>query len=710
MRAIMLNAHKREWPRTWCSLLAVVAGCSITDDLALSESSSAVTASFRNASGGYSGTIDGIITSQGGGNGARDFTSTTGLIANVTAGPYEAEALIRFTNLSLPAGATVTSASVTLTFEDWYGGNVLRGYYVVPSWVSSSVGWTHRDSTNLWNTAGAKGSGSDRSATEAFSDTSWTASGDVVKTYTLDPSVVQDWVDTPSTNNGLILTNTVSDKFLRVHTSESSTESKRPLLTVEYTTSGGGGGGSGSTFATTMAGLAPVGWWRLGEPSGTTAADSSGNGHSGVFNHFSAGQQGVAGAISGDSDGAIAVSPGATSSCTDSPFVSIGDHDDFSLVKTFDSFDRTAQTSGWGTSMHGEVWTPEVSSGGYSTTGTMAKITQSSFGTWQIGNSFTRKDVDVQIKASWSQAAAGAAITPVMIIARRVDASNYYRADLRESVGGQLQVRVIRQTAAGGTVTIIPYTTVGTYSVGAWWYLRLQLDGAKVRVAAAAENSPSTILTATDSSPLLSAGTISIRSTNSGSSSNPVVSFDDFRVQSIGLTVHAFMKPSTLDFNPEYIHWMGKGDVDHWEWAARLYRRLNTTRPNRLSGYIWNPDGAQGAGAYYGDSVLQANTWYEVVIIYDPGDKLDTDAGVTLYVNGVCRQGKCGGSTPSATTYATYQIVPANETSPLRIGTRACNDTTPAGNPTFFTGAIDEVAVFDRVLSETEIASLWNAH
>jgi hypothetical protein len=54
-------------------------------------------------------------------------------------------------------------------------------------------------------------------------------------------------------------------------------------------------------------------------------------------------------------------------------------------------------------------------------------------------------------------------------------------------------------------------------------------------------------------------------------------------------------------------------------------------------------------------------------------------------------------------------IVPTNDTSPLRIGTRACTDTTPAGGPTFFTGALDEVAVFDRKLTASEITSLYNA-
>jgi len=47
------------------------------------------------------------------------------------------------------------------------------------------------------------------------------------------------------------------------------------------------GGGDGSpclqTFEEAVAALSPVAWWRLNETSGTTATDSSGNGHHGTY-------------------------------------------------------------------------------------------------------------------------------------------------------------------------------------------------------------------------------------------------------------------------------------------------------------------------------------------------------------------------------------------------------------------------------------------
>ncbi|HEX4793701.1 MAG TPA: LamG domain-containing protein [Humisphaera sp.] len=53
-------------------------------------------------------------------------------------------------------------------------------------------------------------------------------------------------------------------------------------------------------YSSTILADAPVGYWRLGESSGTVAADASGNGRDGVYHNGPA--LGSAGAIAGDSD------------------------------------------------------------------------------------------------------------------------------------------------------------------------------------------------------------------------------------------------------------------------------------------------------------------------------------------------------------------------------------------------------------------------
>jgi hypothetical protein len=474
-----------------------------------------------------------------------------------------------------------------------------------------------------------------------------------------------------------------------------------------------------SPFATAMTSLGPVGWWRLGETSGA-AIDASGNGNNGTYNNFPSSQRGVPGAIANDGDGAIQVSPASSSSdCSSatSPYVSIADNDQASLVKAQDYFGRTvAGGTTWGTADVGGAWTAEVTTTGtyYSVNGSQAQIAETAFATWQIGLPISRKDADIQVRASWNQAAAGNALTPVAIVARRLDNNNNYRAELRENPGGQLDLRLVK--VAGGVSTVLATkAAVGTYAVNDAWYLRFELDGSNLR--ARAWNASASIgpsgwqVTAIDGS-FASAGNISIRSSNSGTTVTPTVTFDAFRVQSLGMTVHAFMKPTNLSFSVAstgYIYWLGKGDSTHSEWGLRFYPETDATRPKRISGYIWNLTGDvlntdhQGAGDYFQDPALAANTWYQVVVVYDPGDRYDPGAGVTIYENAQCSTHgtQCGGTTQSFVLYSTspYRVIPENSISPFLIATRDCSS--------FFTGGLDEVAVFDRKLTSTEIANLY---
>lgn len=163
-----------------------------------------------------------------------------------------------------------------------------------------------------------------------------------------------------------------------------------------------------------------------------------------------------------------------------------------------------------------------------------------------------------------------------------------------------------------------------------------------------------------------------------------------------GLTVEVWMRPDVLDFPGEssdpHVHWLGKGVAGQREWALRFYSQ-SSSRPNRISAYIFNPAGGEGAGAYFQDELV-AGEWIHVVACYEPGDK-DTlpPAGVHIYKNGVHRLGP-----PSpGTLYSNplFNIAPAHGASPLRLGTRDF--------ASFFLGGLDEVAIYPRVLSAQEI-------
>jgi hypothetical protein len=168
-----------------------------------------------------------------------------------------------------------------------------------------------------------------------------------------------------------------------------------------------------------------------------------------------------------------------------------------------------------------------------------------------------------------------------------------------------------------------------------------------------------------------------------------------------GLTVEVWMRPDFLTFRTEgagYVHWLGKGMPGQGEWGLRFYPSTFPNRPNRVSAYIWNADTItfpEGAGAYFqesSDHPLVVGHWVHVVACYEPGDKDSVPpAGVHIYKNGVHRQGPPS----SGTLYRNFQIVPQHGTAPLRFGTRDRNS--------FFAGALDEIAIYPRVLTPDEI-------
>lgn len=161
-----------------------------------------------------------------------------------------------------------------------------------------------------------------------------------------------------------------------------------------------------------------------------------------------------------------------------------------------------------------------------------------------------------------------------------------------------------------------------------------------------------------------------------------------------GLTVEAWLRPDSLIFDGEtndpHIHWLGKGETNQYEWAFRFYSR-ESSRPNRISAYIWNPAGGLGAGAYFQD-ILTAGEWLHVVACFAPGDQSDPKAGVAIYKNGVLRGGP---ETHPGALYRSYNIVPVHGNAPVRFGTR--------DQKSFLIGGLDEVAIYPRVLNAAEI-------
>jgi hypothetical protein len=172
------------------------------------------------------------------------------------------------------------------------------------------------------------------------------------------------------------------------------------------------------------------------------------------------------------------------------------------------------------------------------------------------------------------------------------------------------------------------------------------------------------------------------------------------------------MRPELLLFQGEgdkkYIHWLGKGerktspkDDDKMEWGFRLYSSDHPDRPKRISAYAWNPQGAEGAGAYYEGDLVKEGNWIHLVACFQHYIHPCERKGVLLFVNGKYVQGPPS----SGTLYfneGSWSVVPRSGNAPLRFATRS------ATTNSFLTGGIDEVAIYPRVLTHEQIKQHYN--
>jgi hypothetical protein len=164
------------------------------------------------------------------------------------------------------------------------------------------------------------------------------------------------------------------------------------------------------------------------------------------------------------------------------------------------------------------------------------------------------------------------------------------------------------------------------------------------------------------------------------------------------LTVAAWIRPATLtfpstdgkgiDLSKAYVHWLGKGETGQYEWAFRIYSQDNTVgRANRISFYVFKPEGGQGVGSHYQDpnNPVQVGVWIHVVGAAD-------SEKTYLFINGVFIDSDV------------YEgsIQPQRGTAPVRIGTRDFNS--------FFQGEIREVRFWNRTLTEAEVADLFGSN
>jgi hypothetical protein len=141
-------------------------------------------------------------------------------------------AALRWNLSSIPAGATVSSATVTLNVTN-PSPQTYGAYELKRAWNEGQLTWNQAATGTPWATAGAK-SATDRGAQIA----SVTPTTVAPYTFTIPASVAQGWLNTPSSNNGILLAHTTNFDGFVFDTKEGASA---PKLTLNYTTSGGGG-------------------------------------------------------------------------------------------------------------------------------------------------------------------------------------------------------------------------------------------------------------------------------------------------------------------------------------------------------------------------------------------------------------------------------------------------------------------------------------
>ena len=209
-------------------------GLSLGGAAASNAESAAIT--FRAGANGYNGANDVSIMSLYPGNGYTDRSNLLAIYRISGTSGYEAHTLIKFTGLSLPVGAQVTAAKLTLTFDTWDTGFAVAGYHLKAAWNndSPSLGWINRNANLAWTLPGATSPGNDYLAGKSFSIDSFKGSGNETRTITLDTAVVQSWLNDSAANQGIVLVNQSPDKVLRMFSARDATVSRRPLLDITY--------------------------------------------------------------------------------------------------------------------------------------------------------------------------------------------------------------------------------------------------------------------------------------------------------------------------------------------------------------------------------------------------------------------------------------------------------------------------------------------
>ncbi len=139
--------------------------------------------------------------------------------------------LLRFELSALPAGATIDSAVLEVNVSDPVESGELLLYRLVEDWEELEATWNERRNGQRWTAPGAAPPMSALPIAQA----SLAARDTGLFTVTLPATLVQSWVDQPSSNFGVVWISTSPDGYGGVFDSRDSNHTElRPQLSVTF--------------------------------------------------------------------------------------------------------------------------------------------------------------------------------------------------------------------------------------------------------------------------------------------------------------------------------------------------------------------------------------------------------------------------------------------------------------------------------------------
>lgn len=156
-------------------------------------------------------------------------TPCTATEARGTGNIWDEGTLMRWDLTALAPGTPIQSAELVLSISNPTSQS-FPVYECLRPWVGGEATWNEYRLGQPWSVVGAQGAGSDRGATAVATITglsSW-------RTFSLSATLVQQWVNTPATNHGLVVQNYAATDAIRWDSVHILAQSLRPILRLVH--------------------------------------------------------------------------------------------------------------------------------------------------------------------------------------------------------------------------------------------------------------------------------------------------------------------------------------------------------------------------------------------------------------------------------------------------------------------------------------------